>query len=257
MDVVERFATLVSSPPNAVPLDETAFLLAAHVRAPLDVPSALARLDELAEGCATPTFDALRAQLFDRYGLRGNAAHYDDPDNSFLDRVLERRLGIPISLSVIVIEVGRRLGLAVVGIGMPAHFLVGVAGTDVYCDPFGGGRVLDRAGCAALFEQLTQGQRSFDPAFLAPVDARQILSRMCLNLEHGPLGGDSQRLNAVLDLHARIPGLGAADRVAVASKLATVGRYLEGARLLEDDTDELPQADELARHARALRARLN
>src|SRR5690242_94683 len=103
MDHVARFRALVSAPADAMPLDEPALLIAAHARGDVDVAQCLAQLDDLAAACTDATFDGLRAHLFERERFRGNAQHYDDPDNSFLDRVLEERVGIPITLSVVMI----------------------------------------------------------------------------------------------------------------------------------------------------------
>jgi regulator of sirC expression with transglutaminase-like and TPR domain len=263
MDVVERFASLVARDPDDVPLDEAALLIAARARAGADTDAGfdfaapLAALDAHAGACATPTFDAVRAELFARAGYRGNVENYDDPANSYLDRVLERRVGIPITLSVVMMEVGRRAGVPITGIGMPGHFLVSAPEPGVYCDPFGGGRVLDVDGCAALFATATRGRMQFDPTLLAPVRPQQILARMLANLEHGPLAADPVRLAALLDLHLVIPGLGATERVSVATRLAGVGRFHDAARVVEAGADDAPEPEALRRQARALRARLN
>jgi regulator of sirC expression with transglutaminase-like and TPR domain len=257
MEIVERFAALVSRAPDDVPLDEAALLIAARARGgAVDVEASLRALDDLADRCPERTFDGLRAFLFEHEGFTGNAARYDDPDNSYLDRVIERRLGIPITLSVVMIEIGRRIGVPIVGIGMPAHFLVRDAASDRYCDPFGGGRVLDVDGCAALFATVTGNRVQFEPSLLFPVCARQVLARMLNNLEHGPLSADPVRLGALLDLHLRVPDLGPTERVAVASRLAGVGRFAEAAALVEP-VDGDADGNELRRHARSFRSRLN
>jgi regulator of sirC expression with transglutaminase-like and TPR domain len=254
MSPLERFATLVGRGAAEVPLDEAALVIAAALRPDVDIERSLAVLDDLATRC-DGSFDGLRVQLFEREGFRGNVAHYDDPDNSFLDRVLERKLGIPISLSAVMIAVGGRAGVPVVGIGMPAHFLVRRADAQVYCDPFNGGRLLNADGCEALFRELTGGTGAFDPSFLTPVDAHQVLSRMLNNLEHGVYGRDPGHANELLDLHMCIPGLGVAERVALSQRLAQLARFEDAARVVEHGAVE-GNAD-LARHARALRARLN
>jgi regulator of sirC expression with transglutaminase-like and TPR domain len=250
MDVVEQFASLVARSPDEVPLDEAALLIAARARgaASVDRDGTLSALDDLARRCELHTFDGVRAHLFERERFRGNAAHYDDPDNSFLDRVVDRRLGIPITLSAVMIEVGRRIGVPIVGIGMPAHFIVRAADDDVYCDPFNGGQLLDERGCADLFATVTRGRAVFDRSLLAPVSAPQVLSRMLTNIEHGPFAADPVRLAALLDLHLAIPTLTAAERVALSTRLASVGRYGEAATVVETVGDQ---------HARAFRARLN
>ena len=93
--------------------------------------------------CPDASPDGVLAHLFGSEGFRGNDADYYDPDNPMLDRVLDRRRGIPITLSVVLIEVGRRLGVAFTGIGAPGHFIVRDERSGVYLDPFNGGRVLD------------------------------------------------------------------------------------------------------------------
>jgi hypothetical protein len=255
MSPLERFATLVGRPPADVPLDEAALVIAAALRPDVDIDRSLSALDDLASRCDPVSFDGVRVQLFEHEGFRGNAARYDDPDNSFLDRVLERRVGIPITLSVVMIAVGARAGVAIVGIGMPAHFLVRRADAEVYCDPFNGGRVLDVDGCAAMFHSITGGTRAFDSSFLAPVDAHQVLSRMLNNLEQGPYGRDPEHANVMLDLHLCIPGLAVAERLALSQRLAQLARFEDAARVVERGST--PSNTDLARHARALRARLN
>src|SRR3977135_3797499 len=95
-DATERFAAAVAASAGEMRLDVAAFCVAAHAHPTLDVDAACARLDELAAACPTPTFDGMRAYLFETLGFRGNANDYGDPENSFLDSVLKRRMGIPI-----------------------------------------------------------------------------------------------------------------------------------------------------------------
>lgn len=118
-------------------------------------------------------------------GFRGNVAEYGDPRNSYLNQVLERRLGLPISLSVIFLEIGRRLRLPVAGIGMPGHFIVQVGGAEgpLYLDPFNGGRRLTLADCQALVQSSTgRCPVEFDPRWLEPTPPRDIVARMLNNL---------------------------------------------------------------------------
>jgi regulator of sirC expression with transglutaminase-like and TPR domain len=127
---------------------------------------------------------ALAEYLFDTAGFRGNEADYADPRNSYLNEVLNRRLGLPISLSVLYLAVGRHLGLPVAGVGLPGHFIAAVQADDhlLYVDPFNGGRPLDRAACVALVERSTGQRGSFDPAWLQPTPPRDIVARMLNNL---------------------------------------------------------------------------
>jgi len=253
-----RFAELVARPDDELPLDEAALLIAAQARPGLDVPAELGRLDELAAGCKEPTLDGLTAHLFDELGFRGNAEHYQDPDNSYLDQVMTRRLGIPISLSVLTMEVGRRLGVGIDGVGMPGHFLVRHrADPGVFLDPFGGGRRLDAAGCRAIFATL--GGEGWADGYLAPTGARAILGRMLLNLQGLFLPADLKQASWVLQLRLTVPGLAVADRLGLARALGSLGRYGAAAAELDRVAEGLPEdeAATLRAEALGLRARAN
>ncbi len=119
--------------------------------------------------------------LFTEKGFHGNTVHYYDPDNSFLNRVLDRRVGIPITLSAVYLLLARRLDLPIVGIGMPSHFLVkcDVPGRDLYLDPFNAGQSLTKAECASF---LINSGYGFKEQYLQPVTDQEILVRMMRNL---------------------------------------------------------------------------
>ena len=211
MDARARFASAVAGPD--VRLDEAAFCIATVARPDLDVDAWCGRLDELAAGCTGTTFDALRAHLADDLAFRGNVDDYGDPENSFLDAVITRRTGIPISLSVLTMEIGRRVGIDIDGVGMPGHFLVRPQEADgMWCDPFHRFALLDAEGCRRLFDQVYGGRVRFEPAFLAPTPARAIVARMLANLEQGPLARDAMQLAHICDLHLALPGLTADER---------------------------------------------
>ncbi len=127
---------------------------------------------------------ALAQFLFDEIGFQGNRTAYDDPRNSYLNDVLQRRLGIPISLSVIYIAVARRLGIAAYGVGLPGHFVVGASnGVDeILLDPFHGGRRLTLADCERLVRETTGHEGALQPSWLRPAPKRSILARMLNNL---------------------------------------------------------------------------
>ena len=258
MTATGHFADLVSRPEDEIPLDEAALLIAYHARPDIDIGAELALLDDLAESCNPPTLDGIVRHLFVDLGFRGNAEHYRDPDNSYLDQVLRRRLGIPISLSVLTMEVGRRLGVALDGVGMPGHFLVGHRDDPgVYLDPFAGGRRLDIAGCRAIFDSL--GGTGWDDAYLAPVGPRAILSRMLLNLQGLFLPADLRSAAWVLELRLTIPGLAVADRLGLARALGSLGRFGAAAAELDTVAESLDdtEAATLRAEAKALRARAN
>lgn len=129
--------------------------------------------------------------LFDTEGFSGNLGDYDDPRNSFLNDVLARRTGIPITLSIIYMHVGRRVGLWLEGINFPGHFLVRCKGLlgdaapteDIILDPFHGGIVLTQRDCARLLTRYAGEGARFDRALLAPAFKTQILVRMLVNLK--------------------------------------------------------------------------
>jgi len=253
-----RFAALVARPDEDIPLDEAALLIAAQARPELDVAAELGRLDELAAGCKEPTLDGLTHHLFTELGFRGNAENYQEPENSYLDEVVRRRMGIPIALSVVTMEVGRRLGVPLDGVGMPGHFLVRHrAEPATFLDPFGGGRRLDVAGCQAIFTSL--GGTGWDPPYLDPVGPRTILARMLLNLQGLFLPSDLRSASWVLELRLAIPGLAVADRLGVARALGSLGRFGAAANELDRVAAELPEeeAAPLAAEAKGLRARAN
>ena len=155
----ERFVATVARPAVSVPLDEATLCIAAHAEPSVDVDGYLRRLDAVAEGVRAPTLDGLVSHLFSTLRFTGNRRHYYDPRNSFLNHVLDRRIGIPITLSVVVMEVGRRIGVPVAGVGMPGHFLVrDKVDPDVFVDPFDRGQLLDAVGCRQLFEAHGRGR---------------------------------------------------------------------------------------------------
>lgn len=130
---------------------------------------------------AKETLARLRTFLFTDLGFQGNTECYEDPQNSYLSCVLARRRGIPVSLSVVMLLLARRLRLPIVGIGMPGHFLVrfGSQPSGPYVDAFGGGRTLTREDCAAW---LRASGFAGDSRLLLPVGSRYIVARMLRNL---------------------------------------------------------------------------
>lgn len=261
MDVTARFVDLISGPEASLPLDELALLIAAHARPGLDIPAERERLDDLATGVSAPTLDALRARLFVELGFSGDRADYYDPRNSYLDQVMERRAGIPITLSVLMLEVGRRIGVPLAGVSMPGHFLVrDKVDPDVFVDPFDHGRVLDRRACEARFRALHGPGATFEPSFLEPVGARAIVARILANLDTiASARSDRTMLEWVVRLRASLPGAPADQHRRLASVLAASCRFDEAARVLErlvpEEAPEAAAQDSAA--ARLLRARLN
>lgn len=262
MDLTARFVDVVHRPEPEVPLDEAALLIAAHAHPGLDLGAQLAHLDALAEGVWAPTLDALRKRLFVELGFTGNDGHYYDAGNSYLDTVLERRVGVPITLAVLMLEVGRRIGVPLAGVSMPGHFLVrDKVDPGVFVDPYARGAVLDERGCRLRFLQVHGPDAEFDPTFLQPVGKHAIVSRMLANLERiATMDGERAMLVWVLSLRAAMPDAGAAEHRKLSSVLASTGRYGEAADVLEELALELADrtaAGQLAIAASRLRAKLN
>lgn len=253
MDPLSRFAELVGWPEATIPLDEAAILIAAQGRPPVDVAAELGRLDGLADRLLEPTVERLMQQLFVVEGFRGDVDTYSDPRNSFLPDVVDRRLGIPITLSLLAIEVGRRAGVALHGVGMPGHFLVRCddpAPGPQFFDPFAGGLALDEAGCEARFRATVGEGPVWDVAFLAPVGPRQILARILANLrQHYLAVGDPAALGWVVRWRTAIPGADPNEVAAVADALVRQARFGEAAIVLEANGHSVD--------ARRVRARLN
>ncbi len=188
------FLRLLNQPEEVIDLAVAALLIAKEEYPALEVGEYLSRLEGMAEelrgrGAAAPDphrlIASLNDYLFRQLGFHGNSEDYHDPRNSFLNEVLDRRTGIPITLSIVYMEVARRIGLSLRGVGMPGHFLVKYLGPDeeIVIDPYHGGAMVSPADCQRLIDGMYQGKLTFEPRFLAAVGTRQILSRMLRNLK--------------------------------------------------------------------------
>src|SRR5262249_38163185 len=186
-----RFARLVARPEPEIELALGALIIAGHGRAPVDEPRAFDRLDALAEhvrlriDAGDPedvVLDRLPDLLHREAHFRGpKAADYGEPANSFLDAVLSRRVGLPISLAIVELETGWRLGIPLVGVGLPGHFIVG--GPDgLLFDPVDGGRRLTSDDCQALIRRSIGEGVLLQAGMLRPIGRRQILARVLRNL---------------------------------------------------------------------------
>ena len=251
-DPTDRFTELIARP-DGFPLDEACLLVAAHAHPGLDVDAERRRLDELATGFDGDDLTGLARHLCDDLGFAGDRTAYHDPRNSLLNDVLDRRLGIPISLAIVAVEVGRRCSIPVEGIGMPGHFLVRDArAPDLFVDLFDGGRALDREGCQAVFAHLHPEAR-WSEGFLAPVGPVAVVTRVLNNLAGAyRRSGERASLAWTLALRLALPGATARERRELAVLLGAIGRFAEGADVLE------AAGTDADRHAaQRLRARLN
>jgi regulator of sirC expression with transglutaminase-like and TPR domain len=189
-----RFEAEASRPEGEVDLGRAALLAGAEEEPRrADVARCLARLDEMGEQARARMaargggrVEALNEYLFGELGFVGNEADYYDPRNSMLHQVLARRTGIPITLSVVYIEVGRRAGLRVEGVGLPGHFVVRAwdeeGGEGILVDPFNG-RVTDRDECRARLDLIYEGRLALEEGHLRAAGARAILTRILGNLK--------------------------------------------------------------------------
>jgi regulator of sirC expression with transglutaminase-like and TPR domain len=191
---LQEFSRLASSPDRDL---ATPALMIARLECPqldpapylrqLDAMGAAARDRLVSSGCledvrTTETaVDVLNAYLFDEQGFSGNRDRYEDPSNSFLNEVLERRTGIPITLALVYMEVSRRAGIEIDGVNFPGHFLMRCA--PMILDPFHRGARLSEHDCRRLLERHVGEEAAFDPALLAPATKQQMLTRMLLNLK--------------------------------------------------------------------------
>lgn len=206
----DRFHQIVQSPDREIDIGEAALVIAAEEQPGLDPYPWLDRLDELGDRLRSRVrglrgeldrLGRLTRFLFGEEGLRGNSEDYYDPRNSYLNHVLDRRLGIPITLAVVCLEVGRRAGVPLEGIGFPGHFLLRLSHhPEVLIDPFDRGRLLTVSDCEELLARLTRGSVEFEPRLLRPVGPRQMIHRMLNNLrgiyEHR---GELDRVLSVLE----------------------------------------------------------
>jgi regulator of sirC expression with transglutaminase-like and TPR domain len=192
MNLDTALAALAEDPAAPLDLAEVALELAREEYPSLDVEAELAELAGLAHelrprlrGGLARRVGALTRYLFHDLGFSGNQRDYYDPRNSYLNEVLDRRTGLPITLSVVAISVGARAGLDVAGVGLPGHFIARAAGRGevVYFDPFHGGRLLSVGDCEALVEGVLGRPFRATPDDLAAVSVGAVVQRMLNNLK--------------------------------------------------------------------------
>ena len=193
-DPYREFRQAADRPEDQIDLGRAALTIALSEYPALDVSAYLDRINALAlevaeragvDADAFRTIAALNFVLFARHGFRGNRDDYYDPKNSFLNQVIERKTGIPITLSVLYMEVAERVGLTLDGVGFPGHFMVKTSAADneIVIDPFNGGEIKSRDDLDAMLQQMYGGKLDFRGEFVAPVSKKQILRRMLTNLK--------------------------------------------------------------------------
>ena len=268
-----RFAEIVSLDDERINLAEAVLLIASEEYPRLNVELYLERLDHFADHARERTYSldaievitALNATLFDQLGFRGNHEKYFDPRNSYLNEVIDRRTGIPITLTVVYIEVARRIGFPVKGVGLPFHFIAKheAESGDIFIDPFNAGGLLGSAGCNELVTRMSGGKLELRPEHLEAVTNKQILTRMLSNLLGVYSASDRRKALAAIDrillinpdsaAHIRDRGLLLASVGDRTIAIADLERYLE---LAPDARDAEAIRDQI-RSLRQRHARLN
>ena len=271
------FESLVSKPDEALDIASIALALAADAYPDLDPDAYLAWLDATADAIADAAdlrmplperLAMLDRQLFEVEGFKGDRDDYYDPRNSFLNDVIERRSGIPITLSVVYLEVGWRLGLPLVPVSFPAHFLVASTGAGrIFIDPFNRGARVAPAELEMRLVPLAGGRtqaRRFFPRAIAPVSRREVAMRILRNLKQ--IYSERQDLDRLLVVSNRMVALDPTDAAALRERGHVLVRlechqaayhdyrhYLRMAPFAEDAADIQARVDRL----RPIATRLN
>lgn len=254
-----RFADVVQKPEPEIDLASAALLIAAEEYPQVTPEPYLRRLDELAERARDRLWDAtapimmlqeVNRVMFEEEGFQGNRTEYYDPRNSFLNDVIDRRRGIPITLSIIYLELGWRLKLPLHGVNFPGHFLVRYAGEAVQLlvDPFQGGMIRFEDEAQALLDHVYGGSVRMQPEFLRIADRRDILIRLLTNLKGNYLNrrDDRRALSAIERILVVRPD-SADDERDRGIVLTRLGRNRDAAAALNRYLELIPDAPDSAR----------
>ena len=266
-----RFAAYIGRPPEDFRLAEGALLVALEAYPDLDVDSYRRRLDGMAETISARLgleleprriVSHINACLFKEQGFRGNRRDYYDTRNSFLNEVLDRKVGIPITLSIIYLDIGRRVGLPINGVGLPGHFVVqyGAHPEPFYIDPFHGGKLLSEQDCAARVAQIYGQDLPWQESYLDAVSDLHILARVLNNLKviYVRKGAHELALGAVDRLILLKPDVPSEirDRGLLRAQLGQLRRALEDLITYLEACPEAPDAPAMRRHVAALQRSL-
>jgi len=270
MNLDRALQRLAQNPAADVDIVEVALELARDEYPHLDVAGYIAEFDEWADKLRTRLRGQLDDQveelanlLFNEEGFRGDSENYYDPENSYLNRVMDRRRGLPITLSLIAIAVGNRAGLSIEGVGLPGHFIAMAGdGTDaVMFDPFNGGNILTIADCEDLAERATGEPLESNREALGPASHAAIIRRMLTNLKGTYLQlNDFQKASRVIRRILQLEPQNASERRDLGVCLVQAGRHgaaidhLEvylGAEPVAADVELVRQMLKRARHETA------
>lgn len=249
----------MSGDERTIAIDEAALVVASQFHSGLEVDGWLRHIDQLAFDCER-SLDSIRHRVFVELGFRGNTCGYYDQDNSCLDTVLDRRLGIPITLSIVLMAVGQRVGRSMLGVGMPGHFLLYDVESGTYIDAFNSGALLDEADCQLLFTQLHGTEAHWHQSMLTPLGPRAIIRRMLTNLAQiAVLERDHRSRIIATRLRSLLPDASIWERAELARAYESSGDFTSASFVLEAVAEDAPDEEALGfRFAAAeLRARLN
>src|SRR6266849_1845917 len=263
----------------AIDLAQAALLIALEEYPDLDIASCITQLDLLAQRVRSelglpgpdqlpqlPTkldlltvIGAMNLVLFEQDHFKGNQADYYSPSNSFLNKVLEKRKGIPITLSLVYMEVGKRVGLQIEGIGLPFHFVVGcrLPQGRIYIDPFESGHIYSEEECRERVRHMLDGKGKIYAQWFEPVSHKNLLVRMLNNLKHIYLHTeDYERALAISDrillLIPRSP-VERRDRGLIHLSLKHYGRALRDLSAYVELVPSAEDNEEIQRQIKALR----
>jgi len=214
MDVFREFAQLMADRGVEPQLDLACALISNAGDPTHSVDSVLAAVDKISKEVIADDVPSMMKVLFSPREFSGNSMNYDDPANSLLGNVIESKLGIPISLSVLALSVAERKGFSMFGVGMPGHYLcatIAANGDPVYFDPFHGSGTLTASDCRSLYEGLT-GLANWSGEFLNPATSRLTVIRILANLKSiYRRKGDVDGIRWVMRMRLAIPEIAASE----------------------------------------------
>jgi len=270
-EIRDDFARTVRAPDQALDLARAALLVAAESDPRVDVDRQLHTLDSWAaelRGRLQPDWNnlqklaRLRNFVFEELGFRGDHKDYFNPSNSLLHEVMQRRLGVPLTLSIIFMELGWRIGIPFEGVGFPGHFLIRLTGEpgDLVLDPFNHARTMHEDDCRQLLDEVTGGRLEFDGRLLASVTKRDMITRLLLNLKGAYLRAnqDEEALAAVERLLLIHPDDfdQVRDRGLLLVRLHRYGAALDALKAYLAARPDAPDRESIAQQAAALRQAL-
>jgi regulator of sirC expression with transglutaminase-like and TPR domain len=254
----QLFMREVRQPDEYIDLERAAFYIAQEAYPDLDVEEYVALLDTMAdevrdrlpvEDYPLRTLKVLNDYLYGELGFKGNQTDYYNPQNSFLNDVLDRRTGIPITLALVYLSLAQRIAFPMEGIALPGHFLIRPVQSEmaIFVDAFNQGEILFEQDCETLLHKMFGDRIAMREQFLAPATNRQFLARMLTNLKatyasSGDVGGVLAAVERILMLYPDAP-IELRDRGIILFRLS---RWMEARQDLERYLEVMPQADDRA-----------